>query len=121
MTESGRPAPIRRSLSRVLYDIAHILESADASDDRLRRVLELLRCAVPFDQCALLETQPAGQSRILVEPEAAPEAQAELAATLDGLVAGLVATRSASERGLRGHTRAPPGARSRCRSSDTAT
>jgi len=87
MTVASRPERDRRSLSRVLYDIAQLLESADASDDRLRRVLDHLRCAVPCDACALLEVRPASESRVLVEPRLPDDEQTALVAALGGLFA----------------------------------
>lgn len=86
-------AGARRSLSRVLYDIAHQLESADASDDRVRRVLALVRFAVPCDQCALLEMMTAYPSRVIIEPSAPPNERAELTASLEALCAKLVSER----------------------------
>jgi CheY-like chemotaxis protein len=83
----------RRSFSRVLYDIAHILESADAPDDRLRRVLELLWHAIPYDECALLELRPALSTRILVVPEPSLDEEIVLVAKLDELLARLIAER----------------------------
>ena len=82
----------RRSLSCVLYDIAQILESADGSNDRLRRELELLRLVAPCDESALLEAQPDRQPRILVEPAAPPDHEAELVAGIGGLLADLVSS-----------------------------
>ena len=42
---------------RTLYDVTQLLESADRADERMRRVLELLRDLVPYEQCALLEAR----------------------------------------------------------------
>jgi len=84
----------RPSLSRVLYDIAHQLESAQASEDRVCRVLDLLRCVVPYDQCALLELQTAYPSRIVVAPHVRREELAELTAKLEALCGELVSERA---------------------------
>lgn len=81
----------RRSITRVLYDIAQLFGSADAPDARLRRVLELLREVVPSDVCALLVVERATQSRILVEPEPTPGERIEIFATLERLLSHLLA------------------------------
>ena len=78
-------------MSRTLYDIARILESAEASGDRLRRVLELLRDAVPYDQCALLEAQP---RRILVAPWLPADQKAPLVAAVEQILVRLIAERA---------------------------
>ena len=95
---TGPASGARRSLSRVLDDIAHQLESADSSDDRIRRVLALVRYVVPYDQCALLEMQTPYGSRIVVAPRAGPEEQAELTTTLEELCAELVSERADGHR-----------------------
>ena len=99
MTGPRRIGARRRSLSRVLYDIAHILESADSPDDRLRRVLELLWHAVPYDECALLELRPALPTRILIVPEVSVDEEVVLLATLDELLARLIAERESERAG----------------------
>ena len=50
-TKSGR------TIGRTLYDVTQLLESADRADARVRRVLELLRDLVPYEQCAMLEAR----------------------------------------------------------------
>ena len=102
MTGPRRIRAKRRSLSRVLYDIAHILESADAPDDRLRRVLEHLWHAVPYDDCALLELRPALPTRILIVPEPSVDEEVVLLATLDELLARLIAERESERAGAEG-------------------
>jgi CheY-like chemotaxis protein len=83
----------RRPLSRTLYDIARMLESAEASGDRVRRVLELLHEAVPYEQCALLEAQPGEPQRILVTPRAPAAEEARLRDALDEILVRLVVER----------------------------
>jgi signal transduction histidine kinase/CheY-like chemotaxis protein len=56
-------------LSRALYDIAQLLESADGADARVRHVLELLRGLVPYEQCAILEARPGHEPRVVMVPE----------------------------------------------------
>jgi signal transduction histidine kinase/CheY-like chemotaxis protein len=84
-------------VGRALHDIARILGSAEGSEARVLRVLELLRQLVPYEQCALLEAQPGLAPRILVAPPAPPDERARLTETLMLLFGRLVDE----------HTRAP--------------
>src|SRR4029079_7121330 len=59
-------------LGRALYDIAHALGSAGESDQRVLRVLEILKKIVPYERCALLHAQPGRAPRVLVAPAASP-------------------------------------------------
>jgi len=104
----GRRAGDREPLHRTLDDIAQVLESADRSEERVRRALELCRRLVPYERCALLEEQPGREPRLLVVPEASPERGAFLQAALEKLVAQLVEERSLSPGALSG---VPTGAR----------
>ena len=66
---SGSHLDDRDIASRTLYDISHVLAATRADDQRVRRVLELSRDLVPYDQCALLEVAAGRPSRVLVTPE----------------------------------------------------
>jgi signal transduction histidine kinase len=90
MTKPRRQAGSRKPLSRTLYDMAQVLESADGSEARVLRVVELLRPLVPYDQCALLEAQPGREPRLVVVPGAAPDERAQLTDTLMGLFGQLL-------------------------------
>ena len=65
--------------ARTLYDVTQLLESADQADARMRRVLELLRDLVPYEQCAMLEARLGHDPRVVLVPEPPPEARAVLA------------------------------------------
>ena len=56
-------------IGRTLYDVTQLLESADRADERMRRVLELLRNLVPYQQCAMLEARLGHDERVLLVPE----------------------------------------------------
>jgi|SRR5579871_180596 len=75
---------------RTLYDIAHLLESAAAADERVRRVLELLPALVPYDQCALLEAGPGHPPRIVLSPDTTLDEASPLLGTLLDLFGHLV-------------------------------
>ncbi len=77
-------------LGPTLHDIAQLLESADGADDRVRRVLELLRNLVPYERCALLEARLGGEPRVVMVPEASPDERARLTTTLIGIFGQLV-------------------------------
>src|SRR5882724_8403688 len=55
--------------ARVLADIAHALNSPEQAELRVRRVLDRLRLLVPYDCCALLETQPGSNPHRKIVPE----------------------------------------------------
>jgi len=57
----------------VLYDITQGFDSPHDPEPRLRRALGLLRSAVPYDRCALLQASAGGAVRVLVEPDAPEE------------------------------------------------
>src|SRR6185312_9922727 len=97
-------------LARTLYDVAQLLESADEADERVRRVLELLRAIVPYDQCALV----AGigrEPRAVLVPDALLDGGTPLLGTLLDLFGQLVdanpPTPAASPRALGGHLAVP--------------
>jgi len=58
-----------KMIGRTLYDVSQLLESADRADERVRRVLELLRDLVPYQQCALLEARLGHEERVVLVPE----------------------------------------------------
>ena len=76
--------------TRTLYDVTQLLESADQADARTRRVLELLRDLVPYEQCAMLEARLGHDPAVVLVPEPSPEARAVLARTLVDLFGQLV-------------------------------
>ena len=76
--------------TRTLYDVTQLLESADQADARMRRVLELLRELVPYEQCAMLEARLGHDPRVVLVPEPPPEARAVLARMLVDLFGQLV-------------------------------
>jgi signal transduction histidine kinase len=77
-------------VGRALYDITQLLESADGADDRVQRVLVLLREVVPYDQCAVLEARLGHEPHVVVVPEPLPAERVFLTATLVDLFAALV-------------------------------
>ena len=77
-------------LGRTLYDMTQLLESADGADERVRRVLELLRHLVPYERCALLEARVGQEPRVVMVPGASPDERATLTATLIGIFGQLV-------------------------------
>src|SRR5688572_21361346 len=60
-------------VARALYDIAQALESAEDSERRVLRVLDLLRTIVPSEHCALLHVQPGREPRLVAAPSASQE------------------------------------------------
>ena len=58
---------------RTLYDMTQLLESADGADERVRRVLELLRDLVPYEQCAMLEARLGHEPHVVLVPETSPD------------------------------------------------
>jgi hypothetical protein len=66
-------------ISRTLYDVTQLLESADRADERMRRVLELLRELVPYQQCAMLEARLGHDAQVVLVPE--PPAEERLVLT----------------------------------------
>lgn len=65
-----------------LCDIAHLLESAEGAEGRLRGALELLGNVVPYQHCALLEAEPGCDPRVLVVPAMPQGQQRELTVAL---------------------------------------
>jgi signal transduction histidine kinase/ActR/RegA family two-component response regulator len=85
-------------LSRTLYDIAQILESAEDSEARVIRVLERLRSLVPYEQCAVLDAQPGRERRLITAPGTPPAEQAALTATITAMLRRLVDDHGHDER-----------------------
>jgi hypothetical protein len=73
-----------------LYDIAHVLESADRAGERVLHVLELLRGVVPYEQCALLEARLGHEPRVVIVPPIPPDERAQLTGTLVHLFGELI-------------------------------
>ena len=77
-------------IGRTLYDVTQLLESADQADARMRRVLELLRDLVPYEQCAMLEARLGHDPRVVLVPEPPPEGRDVIARTLVDIFGQLV-------------------------------
>src|SRR5688572_4028657 len=77
-------------LSRTLHDITQVLESANGADERVRRVLEILRDLVPYEQCALLEARLGYEPQVVVVPETSPDDRVDLLGTLLDLFGQLI-------------------------------
>ena len=95
-------------IGRTLYDVTQLLESADGADERVRRVLELLRDLVPYEQCALLEARLGHEERVVLVPETSAD---ERAAVTRALRRHLRAARRHGRAHLRGPRRRPEEAR----------
>jgi len=81
-------------LGRTLHGTAQVLESADGSENRMLRVLELLRSIVPYEQCALFLAERGHEPRLLVAPAASSEVRAPLYETLIHLHTRLIDERA---------------------------
>jgi signal transduction histidine kinase/CheY-like chemotaxis protein len=68
-----------------LHEIAQVLESAEGSEGRTLRVLELLRRIVPYERCALWTKLSGREPRLVVVPNAEPDERSTLTATLTRL------------------------------------
>ena len=73
---------MRTVLGRALHEMAQVLESAEGSEERMLRVLELLRRIVPYEQCALLIAERRHAPRRLLFPPTSREVRATLSETL---------------------------------------
>ena len=76
------------SATRILADIAHLLEAEAGSTARVRRALQLLRQIVPSDCCALLEAT-SSHRRLTVEPEMGSDEESALVGLLAHYLADL--------------------------------
>jgi signal transduction histidine kinase/ActR/RegA family two-component response regulator len=81
---------VRELLGRTLHGIAQVLESAKGSEERIGRVLELVRRIVPYEQCALFRAEPGRAPRLVVVPAPPPDIRATLLETLGHLHGRLV-------------------------------
>jgi signal transduction histidine kinase/ActR/RegA family two-component response regulator len=98
---TGLPdAAAAESLTQVFYDIAQLLESADDSEARVRRVLTRLASLVPYQRCAVLDAPSGMEPRLLTTPGTLTGDEAELAAATLALLRQLVEhpARSAAQR-----------------------
>jgi signal transduction histidine kinase len=86
MTARRSMARISGPVGQILYDVAHVLESAQDAERRVRRVLDLLGRLVPYRHCALLVAGSSWQPRFLFQPEPGEREQAGVRARLEGLL-----------------------------------
>ena len=103
--ERQNPGGAEQMIGRTLYDITQLLESADGADERVRRVLELLRDLVPYEQCAMLEARLGHEPRVVLVPEPSPDERVLLTGTLLDIFGQLVEHGRAHARGRRGGPR----------------
>lgn len=89
----GREAAIELA-GRTLCDIAHLLESAEGAEERVRGALELLGNVVPYRHCALLEAEPGCDPRVLAVPGMSPGEERELTVALVKLFGKLLEERA---------------------------
>lgn len=85
MTARQSMARISGPVGQVLYDVARVLESAQDTERRVRRVLDLLGRLVPYQHCALLVAGLAWQPRFVFQPEPGEREQAAVRARLERL------------------------------------
>jgi signal transduction histidine kinase/CheY-like chemotaxis protein len=97
---------MRDHLGQTLHAIVQVLESAKGSEERLLRVMVLLRRIVPHEQCALFVVQRGREPRLLALPSTTPEVRAALIETLVELHGQLVdvSVRPVQSRPRRGGT-----------------
>jgi signal transduction histidine kinase len=93
MIMPGHDAAIELA-GRTLCDIAHLLESAEGADERVRGALELLGSVVLYQRCAVLEAEPGCDPRVLVVPGMPPAEERELTAELVNLLGKLLEERT---------------------------
>src|SRR5688572_20371021 len=74
------------SATRVLYDIAHVLDSAEEADARVRTAVEWLRRVVPYEHCALVADLPGRDRQFLEWPQSSETEQRKLREILSGLL-----------------------------------
>jgi signal transduction histidine kinase/CheY-like chemotaxis protein len=75
--------------TRILYDVAHVLDSTEETERRVRSVGEWLRRVVPYDRCALLVVLPGQDSRFLEWPQSSETEQRKLRQVLTDLFVAL--------------------------------
>jgi signal transduction histidine kinase/CheY-like chemotaxis protein len=78
------------SEGRTLHEMTQVLESAEGSEQRTLRVLDLLRQIVPYEQCAMWLALPAREPRLIVVPDADAHERDTLKETLTHLHGMLV-------------------------------
>jgi signal transduction histidine kinase/CheY-like chemotaxis protein len=66
------------STTRILYDIAHVLDSTEEPERRVRIVGEWLRRVMPYEHCALLVVLPGRDPRFLDWPDSSEIEQRKL-------------------------------------------
>jgi signal transduction histidine kinase/CheY-like chemotaxis protein len=74
------------SATRVLYDIAHALDSDEEPDTRVRRVVEWLRLIVPYERCALLVALPGRDRQFFESPQSSEAEPVDLREVLVGVL-----------------------------------
>lgn len=79
-------SPVRQGDLDVLYDIAQLLESAEAWEARVARVLTRLGALVPYERCAVLEAVPEREPHFISAFGTPATARAELKATMLALL-----------------------------------
>lgn len=68
MSEAAATDAERSAASRVLVEIAHLLESAEGASERIALVLRLLARVVPYDRCAVLHCRGPTVPELFLEP-----------------------------------------------------
>jgi signal transduction histidine kinase len=86
----------RELLGRTLSDITQLLESADRSNERVRRVLEILHTLVPYEQCVMLDLWLGHEPHIEVVSHVPPFDQVPFMTTLVDLFQDLAAHRESA-------------------------
>jgi signal transduction histidine kinase/ActR/RegA family two-component response regulator len=84
---------MREHLGQTLHAIMQVLESAKGSEERMLRVMVLLRRIVPHEQCALFVAPRGREPRLLTLPSTSPDVRAALMETLVELHGQLVDVR----------------------------
>jgi signal transduction histidine kinase/ActR/RegA family two-component response regulator len=74
------------SATRVLYDIAHALDSGEEPDTRVGSVVEWLRLIVPYESCALLVALPGRDQQFFESPQSSEAEPVELREVLVGVL-----------------------------------
>jgi signal transduction histidine kinase len=80
-------APTLARVAMTLADMAHALESAEDSDERIHRTLRLLQDIVPHDRSALLEAMPGKAPALFGYPRPRTDERDSMTSQLEGLLA----------------------------------
>jgi len=99
----------RELVGRTLYDITHLLESVDDADERVRRVLVLLRDLVPYDQVAMLEARLGYEAHVVMVPERPLHERGPLTQTLLDIFGRLIDVNGPSTGPTTGRAAPPTG------------